>query len=162
MIPIGSVEQCWGVTHALTLLPTLLLLFYSVPNPHGFIHSARLLSLSTSLSTSSILSSVHLSSTLSPWLLCFLLLPFLPNTSLKYEIIDEFHDELWHFGAEMRLMRGNYQDAELTNGLLPSFVSSWSCCTPPSVGRGVGIWEQREWAAYELLRSVPQFRMSNV
>ena len=159
MIPVESVEQCWGVTHshfsfpvlssALTVLYTLLT---SSPSQHPC-PRPPFPPFATSLT-------YH--PTLSPSLPCFLPLPFLQNISLKYEIIDEFHDELWHLGAEMRLMSGNYQDAELTNGHLPSFVSSWSCCIPPPAGRGVGMWEQWEWAAYELLRSIPQVRMSNV
>lgn len=79
---------------------------------------------------------VHSSSASPPWLFRLLLLPFLQCTSLKYEITDEFHDEPWHLGAETELMRGNYQDAELANGLLLSFVFSWSRCTPPTACRG--------------------------
>lgn len=50
--------------------------------------------------------------------------PCLPHASLKYDFTDEFHDELWHLGAETGLMSDNYQDVELANGLSPSFVSS--------------------------------------
>lgn len=137
-------EQFWFLTHTLThLLITHILLSSSLSftiQSRTLTLLSTLLSSTTSLSTSSISSSlhvVHLSSTLCLSSLCFLLLPFLPYSLLNYEFIAEFHKELWHLGAETRLMRGNYQDAELTNGLLPSFVSSWS--PPLGVGHSEGV-----------------------
>lgn len=129
------------------------------------IQSPTLAMLSTllSLSMSSVSSSLHLihsSSTLFPSPPCFLLLPFPPYTSLKYEFIDEFHDESWHLGAETRLMRGNYQDAELANGLLPSFVSSWACCALPSAGRERTVRVSHEWT-FECVSQVGMSRVSS-
>lgn len=48
----------------------------------------------------------------------------------------------WNLAAKIMLIIGNYREAEPTNGLLPSFVSSWSHCTytswqeGPECGRG--------------------------
>lgn len=70
--------------------------------------------------------------------------PFLPNTALKYEFRDEFHDEFWHLVAETRLMRAAQRDAELTDRLLASARSE----------------ERWGWAASEL--NLPQVATSQV